>query len=277
MTTSPLIDPESIAHFQRTVWDFYRAHRRPMPWRAEPAPYYVLVSELMLQQTQVARVLAKFTAFIRCFPDIKTLAKAPLSEVLAAWNGLGYNRRAKFLQGAAQIILRDFDGNVPRTQADLLRLPGVGANTAGAILAYAYNEPTVFIETNIRTAYIHHFFGDNIDAVTDDELRQVVAATLPPENPREWYWALMDYGTHLKATVGGQLHRVKHYRPQSKFEGSRRQVRGRVLKVLLVHQKASPAELAALIPDERLVAVCDELIGEGLITAKAGLFRLTDS
>lgn len=277
MITSPLIDTEQTARFQRTVWDFYRANRRPMPWRAEPTPYYVLVSELMLQQTQVARVLAKFPPFIRRFPDIARLAAAPLSEVLAAWSGLGYNRRAKFLHGAAQMIMKDFNGQVPHTQTDLLRLPGVGANTAGAILAYAYNEPTVFIETNIRTVYIHHFFNDSADAVADDQLRHVIAATLPPENPREWYWALMDYGTHLKATVGGQLHRVKQYRPQSKFEGSRRQVRGQVLKVLLASQKASLAELAAHIPDDRLLAVCDELISEGLITAKAGLLRLTDS
>lgn len=277
MTTSPLIDPDRIAYFQRTVWDFYRAHRRPMPWRAEPAPYYVLVSEMMLQQTQVARVLAKFPPFIHRFPDVATLAAAPLSDVLAAWSGLGYNRRAKFLHRAAQMVMRDFSGELPRAQADLLRLPGVGVNTAGAILAYAFNEPAVFVETNIRTAYIHHFFADTADAVSDDELRQIIAASLPTENPREWYWALMDYGTHLKATVGGQLHRVKQYRPQSKFAGSRRQVRGQVLKVLLERTQAGLAELAARIPDERLESVCDELIAEGMIIQKDGLLQLTDS
>lgn len=277
MTTLALTDTDRIDPFRRVVWDFYRTNRRPMPWRAEPTPYYVLVSEMMLQQTQVARVQIKFGQFIRRFPDMQMLADASLADVLATWNGLGYNRRAKFLHAAARMVVQEFGGELPRAQTELLRLPGVGANTAGAIMAYAFNEPAVFIETNIRTVFIHHFFGDNADAVSDDELKVIVAASVPPENPREWYWALMDYGTHLKATIGGQLHRVKHYRPQNKFEGSRRQVRGQVLKVLLGRVQASPTELAALIPDDRLAAVCDDMIAEGLITKKGGLLELTDS
>jgi A/G-specific adenine glycosylase len=277
MTISPSIKPGAIALFQRTVWDFYRAHRRAMPWRAQPTPYYVLVSEMMLQQTQVPRVQGKFVTFVRRFPDVHALANTPLRDVLSAWSGLGYNRRAKFLHDAAQIIVKDFTGEVPHNQTDLLRLPGIGPNTAGAILAYAFNEPAVFIETNIRTAYIHHFFGDDTQAVSDEDLRQIVAASLPPENAREWYWALMDYGTHLKQTVGAQLHRVKNHRPQTRFEGSRRQVRGRVLKMLLERGRVTPENLALLIPDERLRAVCDELMHEGLIIARLGQLQLTDS
>lgn len=277
MTTLPSTDSQKIAQFQRTVWDYYRHSKRTMPWRKESTPYFVLVSELMLQQTQVARVHAKFATFIREFPTLADLAAAPLGDVLAAWIGLGYNRRAKFLWQAAQAVVRDFGGEVPRSQKELTSLPGIGQNTAGAILAYAFNEPTVFIETNIRTVFIHHFFGDDSREVTDDQLRQVVAQALPLENPREWYWALMDYGTHLKSSVGGQMHRVSGYKPQSRFEGSKRQVRGQVLKELLAHKKLGLAELAGLIPDNRLAQVCDDLAKEGLIHRRGGTWHLTDA
>lgn len=277
MITLPSTSQSQIATFQRTVWDFYRAHQRSMPWRTEPAPYFVLVSEMMLQQTQVARVQQKFVSFIRRFPTIQKLAAAPLGDVLEQWSGLGYNRRAKFLWQAAGKIVQSFDGEVPKTQEQLVSLPGIGPNTAGAILAYAYNEPMVFVETNIRTVYIHHFFDDHPDAVSDAELRHIIALTLPPEDPREWYWALMDYGTHLKATVGTQLERVKNYRPQSRFEGSRRQIRGKVLKLLLEHKRLSRDELAAFIADDRVAEVCDALLAEGIIATSHGELHLTDS
>lgn len=270
-----LIEPAAVAAFQQTVWTYYKAHKRHMPWRKEPAPYFVLVSEMMLQQTQVTRVRQKFAAFIRTFPTVAALAHAPLSDVLAAWSGLGYNRRAKFLWKAAQMIERDYGGEVPRTQHDLVALPGVGPNTAGAILAYAFNEPSVFVETNIRTAFIHHFFADNAETVDDSTLRHLVAQAVPLQNPREWYWALMDYGAHLKATTGAQLHRVKGYQTQSRFQGSRRQIRGQVLKELLAHGHLAPAELSALIPDDRLPDVCQTLAREGLIIHKHGEWYLT--
>lgn len=277
MSTLHSIDPKTVTDFQQTVWAYYRMHKRAMPWRQEPTPYFVLVSELMLQQTQVARVHQKFAMFIRTFPTIKDLAVAPFADVLKVWTGLGYNRRAKFLWDSARMIVADFGGEVPRSQQDLIKLPGVGPNTAGAILAYAFNEPAVFIETNIRTAFIHHFFNDNADAVSDDDLRQLVAAAVPVENPREWYWALMDYGTHLKATVGGQLHRVKDYKTQSRFEGSKRQVRGLVLKSLVRFKKLSDTELALLVPDERTPDVCQDMQKEGLIAHRAGRWQLTGS
>ncbi|HVI69027.1 MAG TPA: hypothetical protein VM581_01070 [Magnetospirillaceae bacterium] len=277
MSILPSIEPSAIAAFQQMVWSYYRAHKRAMPWRNEPTPYFVLVSELMLQQTQVVRVHQKFATFIHAFPTIKALAEAPLSDVLKVWIGLGYNRRAKFLWDSARMIVADFGGEVPGSQSELTRLPGIGTNTAGAILAYAFNEPAVFIETNIRTAFIHHFFNDNADAVDDDALRQLVAQALPIENPREWYWALMDYGTHLKSTVGAQLHRVSGYKTQSRFEGSNRQIRGQVLKALMDHKHVSSTELAALIPDTRLAEVCQALSQEGLISSRRGQWHLTDT
>ncbi|MBX6334506.1 A/G-specific adenine glycosylase, partial [Candidatus Saccharibacteria bacterium] len=195
-----------VQQFQQTVWEYYRAHgRHGLPWRqCEPDgtldPYKVLVSEIMLQQTQVPRVIPKFEAFIRQFTTVQALAAAPLSDVLKAWNGLGYNRRAKFLWQAAGMIVSDFGGRVPEAVSDLVKLPGIGHNTAGAVAAYSYNRPVVFIETNIRTVFIYHFFATE-QQVADKAIADLVAKTLP-DNVRDWYWALMDYGTHLKQTVG---------------------------------------------------------------------------
>ncbi len=239
-----------------------------MPWREHPSPYFVLVSELMLQQTQVGRVLPKFREFVRRFPDLQVLGQAGLGDVLAAWSGLGYNRRAKYLWQIARHVQE-----VPQTFEALVALPGIGPNTAGAILAYAYNQPVVFVETNIRTVFIHHFFEQAL--VSDKQIREKVAATLPVNNQPEWYWALMDYGTYLKATAGSQLHRVQGYKKQSRFEGSLRQVRGQVLK-LLVQGQFSRAELASHIPDTRLPLVLADLQREGLIIQvdSAKLFAL---
>jgi A/G-specific adenine glycosylase len=144
--------------FQEMIWDKARQHYRKMPWRDNTDPYNVLVSELMLQQTQVDRVIPKFELFMLTFPSILSLSKASLADVLIAWNGLGYNRRAKYLHESAKKIVSDFEGKIPQSYEKLTSLPGVGPNTAGAILAYSYNQPVVFIETNIRTVYFHHFF-----------------------------------------------------------------------------------------------------------------------
>lgn len=182
--------------FQEVVWNYWREHgRQGLPWREEPSAYNVVVSELMLQQTQVERVVPKFLEFTEQFPDFSALASAPLSDVLIAWQGLGYNRRAKYLHELAKAVVR-LDG-LPETLEELVKLPGIGKNTAGAILAYAFDQPVVYIETNIRTVYLHHFFADRFD-VDDKELLPFIARTLDHSEPRAWYSALMDYGTFLK-------------------------------------------------------------------------------
>lgn len=270
--------PPTIYAFQEAVWDYYRQHgRHDLPWRTpEPSgamdPYKVLVSELMLQQTQVPRVLPKFTEFMGLFPSIDVLAAVSLSEVLKAWSGLGYNRRAKFLWQTAQAVMERHQGVLPDSLPELVALPGIGPNTAGAILAYAYNQPIVYIETNIRTVFIHHFFPDQ-DAVADRDLVPFIEEALPKDEAREWYWALMDYGTHLKQTVGNASRASKSYTKQSAFHGSRRQIRGQVLKLLAIEPQLS-AELTALIPDERLLSVLADLVAEGFIQETDGRFHL---
>jgi A/G-specific adenine glycosylase len=255
--------------FKETVWEYYRQHgRHDLAWReAEPDgsvdAYKIWVSEMMLQQTQVSRVTAKYGEFLTAFPNLAVLAAAPLAQVLVAWNGLGYNRRAKFLLQAARMVIQEFGGVLPRQQSELQRLPGVGSNTAGAICAYAFNQPAVFIETNVRSVFIHHFFRDQLD-VSDEAIKPVVAETLDSEVPREWYWALMDYGSYLKRVVGNPNAASKSYSKQSKFNGSKRQIRGQVIRILLEGRCNKP-ELKALITDTRLDDVLKDLMDEGLL------------
>jgi len=255
--------------FSTAVLDWFDRHgRHDLPWQQGINPYRVWVSEIMLQQTQVGRVLPKYEAFMRRFPDIETLASASLADVLSLWNGLGYNRRAKFLHESAQQIMREYSGTIPQTEAELVALPGIGKNTAGAILAYAFSQPVVFVETNIRTVFFHHFFAGH-DSVDDKEVADMVELTLDREHPREWYWALMDYGTHLKSTVGGALARSRHYVKQSAFEGSRRQLRGEIIRRFV----AGAFDLSDIV-DERLESVIDDLVKEAFIERVGGQLRL---
>jgi A/G-specific adenine glycosylase len=267
------LSPTEVFHFQEIVWQYYKKNYRPMPWREQPTPYWVLVSEIMLQQTQVERVRPKFTAFVAAFPTIDSLAQASLGEVLQLWSGLGYNRRAKFLWQAAQAVVRDYGGVIPSTFGELTKLPGIGKNTAGAILVYAFGLPVVFIETNIRSVYLHHFFADQHD-ITDTQIIELLEQTLDTEHPRDWYWALMDYGTHLKQTAGNNIARSRHYTKQTAFSGSHRQLRGKVLKLLIAGQLPG-STLASICNDDRLTTVLQELEQEGFIVQRAGNYSLT--
>jgi A/G-specific adenine glycosylase len=268
-------DAKQPEDFLRTLRMHYEQHgRHDLPWRQPERdgnfdPYKILVSEMMLQQTQVPRVILKYQSFLRTFPSAKVLAAADLSAVLAAWQGLGYNRRAKYLWEAAKAV--ETAGRFPKNLKDLVALPGIEANTAGAIMAYAYNQPVGFVETNIRTVYIHHFTRDG-QIVSDDFIRDLVLARLDQANPRDFYWALMDYGSYLKTTIRNN-HQSRHYRKQSPFDGSRRQVRGQVLR-LLQPQPLGRTTLHAHISDVRLDEVLAALISEGLVSYKDEKYRL---
>jgi len=164
-----------------------------MPWRETSDPYRILVSEIMLQQTQVQRVETKYKEFIAAFPAFPSLARAPLREVLRVWQGMGYNRRAIALRKIAQRVVAEYDGGLPDSVATLRTFPGIGAATAGAIVAFAFNKPTVFLETNSRRVFLHVFFAGR-QRVKDSDILPLVETTLDREKPRQWYYALMDYG-----------------------------------------------------------------------------------
>jgi A/G-specific adenine glycosylase len=243
----------SIKTFRSAVWNYWKKEgRNDLPWRKTKDPYKVLVSEVMLQQTQVPRVIEKYKEFLLAFPNVETLAKSKLSDVLKVWSGMGYNRRGKYLRDAAIAIVKDHNGKVPRDIVSLRSLPGVGPYTASAVLIFAFNTPDTLIETNVRTAYIHHFFTQNykdqifatsVDnykdltfvgkgKVSDRELLSYIEAAAEGQDPRTWHWALMDYGSHLKKLHKNPSRASAHYVKQSKFQGSLRQMRGAILKTL---------------------------------------------
>lgn len=269
--------------FVDTVWNFYRAHgRHDLPWRTIPIdadgvmdPYRILVSEVMLQQTQVSRVIQKYTAFLESFPNVDVLSSASVGSVLRAWQGLGYNRRAKLLHQCAQTVVEHYDGVFPRDREQLAKLPGIGPYTAGAIMAFAYNEPVVLIETNVRTVYLHHFFKTKSEVI-DSEIRPFIERTMDHEHPRTWYAALMDYGAYLKQTIGNPNTQSKHYTKQSRFVGSDRQIRGAILRAAAkqaVDTKTLPDELQAFARS-RLTKQLAALVSEDMLVKRGNTYHL---
>jgi len=258
---------KEIQTFQKTVYRYFNNHGRAhLPWRTDYQPYHILVSEIMLQQTQVDRVIEKFNAFITAFPTISSLADAPLDAVLDRWQGLGYNRRAKSLRGCARMIIEECNGTLPDDPEALKKLPGIGPATAASIAAFAFNKPTLFLETNIRTVYIHHFLND-AESVDDEHILPIAEAALDRRNPRKWYSALMDYGSILKKEVGNLTRRSKTYKKQSPFIGSRRQVRGKILKVLLDNGPLTETKIVTAVQSDPVIitSLLKVLSGEGLI------------
>ncbi|MCB1194887.1 A/G-specific adenine glycosylase [bacterium] len=259
-------DAELITDFQRNIYEFYKTHKRPMPWRDIDDPYRVLVSEVMLQQTQVERIIKMYPPFIDAFPAIDVLAKAPFDKVFALWQGLGYNRRALFLHRCSKIIVERFDSVIPNKPDSLAELPGLGWATACSICTFAYNMPLAFIETNIRSVYLSFFFPDEKN-VPDKHILPLVEKTLDYDNPRQWYYALMDYGVMLKKMLKNPSRRSAHHTKQSPFDGSFRQVRGAVMKQLTERGSLSKTDLCSSLAfsNDAILAAVMCLESEGFI------------
>jgi A/G-specific adenine glycosylase len=265
-----------VSSFRNTVYRYYLAHgRHTLPWRLTRDPYRILVSEIMLQQTQVTRVMTKYPAFLSAFPDIPGLAEASLADVLGQWQGLGYNRRALALHALAKQVQERYGGRIPRQREALRTLPGIGEATAGSLMAFAFNKPVVFIETNIRSVFLHHFFRGR-SGVEDGEILPLIDKHLDRSAPRKWYWALMDYGVYLKGSIPNPSRSSAHYRRQSPFSGSDRQVRGRIIRELLASNGLTPRALWARlkVDKERGKRILASMAGEGLVTAKEGKWRI---
>jgi A/G-specific adenine glycosylase len=240
------LTPLCITLLQKLVYDYYTSNGRDLPWRKTTDPYHILVSEIMLQQTQVDRVLTKYREFISAFPDFASLARAPLRTILQVWQGMGYNRRALALRKIAHIVVRRFKGKLPSDIETLTTLPGIGSATASAIAAFAFNKPVVFVETNIRTVFLYLFFR-NRQHIKDADLLPLVEKTLDRANPRVWYHALMDFGAMLKKTQRNPGRQSAHYTKQSSFEGSDRQIRGMILRALTDTARLSESQLIRVI------------------------------
>lgn len=258
---------EVISQFRSIIYSFYKQHRRNFPFRQNITPYNVLVSEIMLQQTQTGRVSQKFMNFVEKFPDFLALSKAPLEDVLKVWQGLGYNRRAIALKKISDIVINDYHGKLPDSIEILKSFPQIGHNTASSILTFAFNNPTVFIETNIRRVYIYFFFHNKY-SISDKEIIPFVKKTIDMPNPREWYYALMDYGVILKKSYPDLNKRSVHYRKQAPFKGSNRQIRGNLLKLLIRAKMLKKFEIENKfknISPDKLKVILIQLEKEGFI------------
>ena len=262
--------------FRNLVLAHYEEHgRHDLPWRKLRDPYRILVSEVMLQQTQVERVIPFYEAFLESFPTIQALANAPLSRVLVRWQGLGYNRRAKMLHEAAKAMVKEHKGRMPRSVEALESLPGVGHYTARAVAAFAYNEDVVLVETNLRTAVIHHFFPGE-EKVSDKEILSILEKALPMGDARRWYSALMDYGAFLKRSGVRVNAKSSAYAKQSGFRGSGREARGGILRALseAPRNESYLSGILGLDRSGQVRAQLEKLLKEGLIEKKRNTYRL---
>lgn len=266
----------TISEFRKTVLKHWKENgRHKLPWRHTQDPYKILVSEVMLQQTQVERVIPYYKNFLKKYPTAQKLAKSKLSDVLKLWSGLGYNRRGKFLRDAAIAVTQKHGGKFPMDYEDLKALPGIGDYTARAVRVFAFNEPDILLETNIRTAFMHHFHH-SAENVKDSEILPLLLKASNRQDPRKWHWALMDYGAYLKRSGVRVNQKSAHYSKQSPFEGSMRQLRGRLLRRLMdgpikrnsfkkIDAKNAYTISMALKAMER----------EGLIISEKGIWRIS--
>ena len=237
-----------VSDFRRTVFRSYKKHgRRALPWRKTQNTYRIFVSEIMLQQTQVSRILPKYNEWMKVFPDWRALERAPFAKVLGVWQGIGYNRRARFLKESAKIVAAAYRGALPASVSELERFPGIGPYSARAIACFAFDRCEPFIETNIRRAVIHSFFSRKRAYISDAEILVILRRVEPRAEKREWYWALMDFGASLSHLRINPNRRAESYRAQSRFEGSSRYVRAAVLKALLEKRRLSLRELKRIL------------------------------
>jgi len=230
----------------------------------------------MLQQTQTERVIKKYQPFLDRFPTFKSLAEAPLGEVLQLWQGLGYNRRALGLKKTAEFVHREFDDSLPDDPETLITFPMIGPGTVGSLQAFVFRKPVAFIETNIRRVILFFFFQDE-EYVKDAEVLRVVEQVLDTQDPRHWYYALMDYGVHLKYAVPNPNRRSAHYRTQAPFENSNRQIRGALLRLITAEGPLSKQKLCGELDrfeDERITLCLEELEREGFIPAESESYRI---
>ncbi|MBI2050958.1 MAG: A/G-specific adenine glycosylase [Parcubacteria group bacterium] len=271
MTKKPRPQPkklskEQIRAFRKTVYRHYATGARPFLWRNTRDPYKILVSEIMLQQTQAERVSEQYPLFMERFPTVGALGRARLKSVIRQWQGLGYNRRAKMLWEAARAIITEHNGRIPKDAGALQKLPGLGPYTARAVLVFAFNQPHAMIETNIRSVFLHHFFP-NKKGVDDARLEPLIGQALDVRNPRKWYSALMDYGAHLKKTVPNPSRASRHHSVQSRFAGSNREIRGNIIKLLLKKRHQTKTQLIRELDADpvRAARILAQMQTEGLL------------
>ncbi len=268
--------------FRRIIWNWYKKNKRDFPWRRTRDPYKILVSEIMLQQTQTARVREKYPFFIKTFPSFKTLARAPLKKILNAWQGMGYNRRALYIKQIAERIQNEWRGSLPEDPEILAGFPGIGHYTSRAVSCFVFSKCEPFLDTNIRRVFIHFFFPRK-KKVRDEEILQKIQETQPKQKTREWYLALMDYGASEFLKGINPNKKSARWRVQPPFAGSKRFTRSLLIKELLKNPHTTKSLLARIKtergtekfrPQRKLVSILNELKNEELITFKNRLWKI---
>jgi len=263
------LNEKRINEFQLNILAWYKLNKRDFPWRETTDPYYILVSEVMLQQTQAMRVIPYYEKFIIKFPAIKDLALAKNTEVLKIWSGLGFNNRAIRLKEIAITIQNEFKGFFPKQSEQLLALKGIGIYTAAAILAFAFNKKVAVIDTNIRRVLIHELhLPENI---SQKHLSEIALEVIPVDKSRIWHNALMDYGA-LAATA--RKTKIKSKSTQSTFKGSEREVRGKILKLLLEKKNVKKTDLVAFFSHKNLEEIILRMKADGLLSEKKGVLSI---
>lgn len=254
------MEEKRIRKFQNMIFDWWKLNKRDLPWRHTNDPYKILVSEIMLQQTNVSRVLPKYKEFLKKFPHIRVLQKAVVSDVLRVWKRMGYNRRALYLKKAVA------SGKIPETEKELMKLPGVGKYTARAICVFAYKRDIAAVDTNIRQIITHFLFNDKPQK--ESIIQDVADQLLPIGKSWEWHQALMDYGALEMPKL-----KVKKIKKSGgiPFKETNRYFRGKIIDVL----REGPVDEDILL-DTYSASVIGGLIKDGLIERKSGMFQLPD-
>jgi len=260
------LDSDAIAQFQQYILTWYDTFKRDLPWRGDPDPYHILVSEVMLQQTQVDRVIPKYLAFLERFPSLKDLAGASTADVLRQWQGLGYNRRALNLKRAAEAAMREHGGQLPGTVDELETLPGIGKYTARAVASFAFGRQVPVVDTNVQRV-LSDFVGRNL---TDRETWRLAERVLPEGRAADWNQALMDYGALVKRATPR-----RSSRPPEPFASTNRFWRGRIVEVLVKNHSLPLPELLEALPypnrdEERVRGLVLALHEEGMVEYDVG-------
>lgn len=250
--------------FQSYIFSWWETHRRDLPWRHTHDPYKILLSEVMLQQTNVSRVIPTYKKFLKNFPNITALQKAATSDVLRLWKGMGYNRRALYLHKAAKIIVDQYHNQFPTSQQLLSKLPGVGTYTARAILVFAFGKNIAAVDTNIRQIITHFFFHDKQQK--DKVIQNVADQLLPPGKSWEWHQALMDYGAIEMPKL-----KIKKIKKSGgiPFKKTNRYYRGRIIDIL----RDGPVAERVLLKDFSATTI-NGLMKDGLVSRSKGKISL---
>ena len=284
------VTDEELGSFRHLVLEQGRILWRDLPWRETRDPYAIWISEVMLQQTQVQRVLGRWERWLERFPDVESLAQVPTADVLQEWQGMGYNRRALALHEAARKISEL--GSFPTGAKELVALPGIGPTTAAGIRAFAFDLPGIYLDTNVRTVFLHELFPDDT-AVPDKAIAPLVerccpkTAEDPTDDPRTWYYALLDFGAYLKHVAPNPSRRSASHTKQSKFEGSHRQKRAALLRLVLAAGDAGitaeeaarslssqeEAQGRAPVSQEMAESILDDLRNEGFCRKTLARYR----